>query len=338
MEDFLTRFSVNESQTLSLLESAIGGPLVGFTVSLPDTEDAYGSDKQLINFRCFPPTGEAVEKTIFVKKCVWKSKSEAVHYRYLASEGIATPCLYGAVQNAVGEEVIFLEPVTAIGFDEQSEGEWREMLSLLAHLNACPVTPEYALHLHPYEQVGQIDPNFCITGLNAHPSGEEVGAGLRACGVSESELPRLTQAARRVFAEVEAQPRGLLHQDFFPNNFGWRREREEIVVFDLHKNSLGPRFADVSPYLSVPDWSGHKAFLDNSERETDTRREALTRHYLEEYARFGGTPASAETFRAETAALSWAHKVSVLLWLAERKEEGAVRETLQFLRHLSAVV
>ena len=332
MEAFLTEFALDESQVLALLGSIAGSSLAGFTVSLPDTENSYGSDKQLIGFHCLPPNGEAIKKTVFVKKCVWKGKSESVHYRYLAAEGIPTPRLYGAVQNAAGVEVIFLEPVTSIGFQEEDETEWREMLSLLAQLNSCPVTPEYALHLHPYEQVGQVDASFCVTGLNAHLSAEEVEAGLRACGVSESELPGLTRAARRVFAAVEAQPVGLLHQDFFPDNFGWRGAREEIVVFDLHKNSLGPRFADVSPYLGVPDWSGRKAFLDNSEQEACTRREMLTRHYLTEYARFGGEEVSLGTFQAETAALFWVHKISVLWWLVERKQEKSVQETLQFLR------
>lgn len=332
MEAFLTQFALDESQVLSLLENAAGSSLTGFTISPPDTENLYGSDKQLVDFRCLLPNKESVEKTIFVKKCVWKRKSEAIHYRYLASKGVPTPHLYGAVQNAAGEEIVFLEPVTATGLDEQSEAEWGKMLSLLACFNTCPVTAEYKLHLHPYEQVGQFDANSWVTGLNAHLSDSQVEAGLRACGVSGNELSRLIQAACSMLAKVEAQPVGLLHQDFHPDNFGWRGAREEMVVFDLHKNSLGPRFADAAPYLGLPDWSGRKAFLDGSEEVTSTRREALTQHYLAEYARFGGAQVSMEVFRAETTALFWAHKVSVLYWLAERNRDEAVQEVLQFLR------
>lgn len=337
MEVFPTQFALDEAQVLPLLESAIGSPLVGFTVPVPDTENPYGSDKQLIDFRCVSLNGEAVDKTVFVKKCVWKEKSESVHYRYLAAEGVPMPRLYGAVRNASGVEVIFLEPVTGTGFDEYSETEWREMLSLLAQFNACRVTPKYALHLHPYEQVGQINANFWVTSLSAYLSDGQIEAGLRASGVSESELPKLMRAVRRVFAEVEAQPRGLLHQDFLPDNLGWRGAREEMVVFDLHKNSVGPRFADAAPYLGLPDWSGRKNFLDNSEQETETRRETLTRHYLTEYARLGGEQVSVEVFRAETAALFWAHKVSVLYWLAERNQDEARQEVLRFLRQLPVI-
>src|SRR5260370_32552748 len=112
-----------------------------------------------------------------------------------------------------------------------------------------------------------------ILGLHASPSDEDFEASLRACGVGDSENPTLREAARALFASVAAQPRGLLHQDFLPDNLGWRGEREAMVVFDLHKNALGPRFADVAPYLAVPDWSESAAFLDHAENGAVTRRE-----------------------------------------------------------------
>ena len=56
------------------------------------------------------------------------------------------------------------------------EAEWRAMLSLLARLNACPVTPDYAPHLHPFEQGGKVD-GWWITGFtNATPTDEEIAA------------------------------------------------------------------------------------------------------------------------------------------------------------------
>ncbi len=327
MEAFLTQFALDESQLLPLLESAVGSSLVGFTILLPESKHPHGSDKQLADFRCLSPNGSVVGKSIFVKKCIWKGKSEAVHYRYLGAAGVPTPCLYAAVHNAAGDEVIFLEPVTSTGFDEHSEAEWREMLSLLARFNACAISSDYAPHLHPYEQVGLLDETLWLTGLSAQLNEAELESGLRACGVSEQDFLPLTQAAFQLFAEVAAQPKGLLHQDFHPDNFGWRGKHEQMVVFDLHKNSLGPRFADVVPYLALPDWSGHKAFLDAAE-DSITRREKLTRHYLDQYARFGGEEVSPETFHHETSALFWAHKVTALGWLAERKQDAAVQEVL----------
>ena len=208
-EAFCEQFALSEAALLSVLEGAAGEPLAGLAVSasVPD----QGSDTRLVTFRCALQNGEPWETTLFVKKCVWKGKSEAVHYRCLAAAGVPTPRLYGAVLNADGEEVIFLEPVTSIGFDDQSEGEWREMLSLLARFNACPITPNYAVYLHPYEQVGLLDENLWLTGLNAGLDEAELDAGLTACEVSEQDLPSLKQAASELFAQVEAQPKGLLH-------------------------------------------------------------------------------------------------------------------------------
>ena len=328
MGTFYDQFDLSEALLLSVLEGIAGEPLASLTVSssVPDHE----GDAGLMTFCYTLQNGETGEATLFVKKCVWKGRSEAVHYRYLGAAGIPTPCLYSFALNAKGEEVIFLEPVTSTGFDSQSETEWREMLSLLAQFNACRITPEYAVHLHPYEQVGVLDENLWLTGLSARLNNSQLEAALRACGVREQDLPPLKKAAFNLFAQVEAQPKGLLHQDFHPDNFGWRGKREQMVVFDLHKNSFGPRFADVVPYLALPDWSGHKAFLDAAENGI-TQRERLTQHYLNQHARFGGEVASPETFRNETSALFWAHKVTALRWLAERKQDAAVPEVLKFL-------
>lgn len=336
MEPFCIQFDLSEALPLSVLESVAGGPIAGLTASPSVLEHSVlerDGGSRLVTFRYTLQNGETGETALFVKKCVWKGKPESIHYRYLAAAGVPTPRLYAAALNAQGEEVIFLEPVTSTGFQYNSEAEWREMLSLLARFNACLVTPDYALHLHPYEQVGLLDETLWLTGLSARVSEAQLDFGLRACGVSEQELPPFKLAASKLFAQVEAQPKGLLHQDFHPDNFGWRGEHEQMVVFDLHKNSHGPRFADVVPYLALPDWSGHKAFLDVAKDEI-TRRERLTQHYLDQYARFGGGVVSSETFRSETSALFWAHKVTALGWLAERRQDAAVQEVLEFLDRL----
>jgi hypothetical protein len=193
------------------------------------------------------------------------------------------------------------------------------------------MTPGYAPHLHRFEQVGAMDGKLWITGVDASPTEEELATRLRGCGIEESESARLQEAARALFAQVAAQPRGLLHQDFFPDNLGWRGE--EMVVFDVQKNAVGPRFADAAPYLGLPDWSARAAFLDSAEQGTVSRREALTRHYLDEYARFGGGTVAVESFQEEARLLFWAHKVSTLDWLVEAGRQARVREVLSFLRH-----
>ncbi len=333
MEEASWPFGLSETQLLPVLEAVAGAQIADWTVrTRPAVQDDPSGNKRLLTFLYTTPDGVPGEATLFAKRCVWKGKSEAVHYRYLAARDVPAARLYGALRDDGGEKIIFLECLTEVGFRDQSEAEWRSLLSLLARFNACAVAPDYAPHLHRFEQVGKIGGGVWLTGLDADPADEQVAADLGACGIRQEDRPALQQAARTLFARVAAQPRGLLHQDFMSNNVGWRGGRTEIVVFDLHKNALGPRFADVAPYLASPDWSDSKAFLDGLGSGAVSRREALTRHYLEEYARFGGPMVSLATFREETAALFWMHKVSALWWLIEQNHQDRVRETLDALR------
>lgn len=61
--------------------------------------------------------------------------------------------------------------------------------------------------------------------------------------------------------------------------------------------------------------------------------EALTQYYLDEYALFGGGRVLPETFCDEVSALFWAHKVTVLPWLAEREQQARIEQVLNFLTH-----
>lgn len=333
MDEINQPFDLNKTQLLPILEAAVGAPLADFTVQArPAVPDASGGDKCLLTFLYTTQAGSAGEATLFAKRCVWKGKSEAVHYRYLAARDVPTARLLGALRDAGGEEIIFLECLPEVGFRHQDEAEWRSLLSLLARINACAVTSEYAPHLHPFEQVGKIDGMMWITGLDTRLIDGQVEAELQACGVRREDRPALHEGVCKLFAQVAAQPQGLLHQDFTSDNVGWRGARTELVVFDLHKNALGPRFADVAPYLASPDWSDSGVFLDDKGSGVISRREVLSRHYLDEYARFGGPSVSLATFREETSALFWMHKVSALWFLIEQNQRERIHETLDALR------
>lgn len=335
MEEEGPPFGLSETQIRPILEAAIGRSIAEFTVQTrPAVQDDPGGNKRLLRFMYATQDGAPGEATLFAKRCVWKGKSEAVHYRYLAAQAVPTARLYGVLRDSSGEEIIFLERLTSTGFDPQSETEWHSLLSLLARFNACAVTPNYLAQMYPFEQVGQVGGGVWLTGLNASPTDEQVEADLEACRVRREDRPALQQAARTLFERVAAQPRGLLHQDFMSDNVGWRGQRAEMVVFDLHKNALGPRFADVSPYLAFPDWSDSSAFLNDKDNSGVSRREALIRHFLKEYARFGGLAVSPKIFREETAALFWMHKVSTLGYLREQNQQERIRETLDALRRM----
>lgn len=333
MDEINQPFGLTKTQLLPILKAAVGAPLADFTVQArPAIQNDSGGDKCLLTFLYTTQAGIPGEVTLFAKRCVWESKSEAVHYRYLAARDVPTARLFGALHDAGGEEVIFLECLPEVGFRDQREAEWRSLLSLLARINACAVTSEYAPHLHPFAQIGQMGGGMWIIGLDANPMDEQIEGDLQGGGVRREDRTALHESARTLFAQVAAQPRGLLHQDFTPNNVGWRGPRAEMVVFDLHKNALGPRFADVAPYLASPDWSNGSAFLDKVGSGLISRREALSHHYLDEYARFGGPRVSLEVFREETAALFWMHKVSALWFLIEQNQQERIHETLNALR------
>src|SRR5690242_10470086 len=128
----------DESQLLSILEAAAGVPVVGVSreVTLDVAGGNTGGKPQLTTFFYTTQDGSAGEVTLFVKRCTWKRRSEAVHYRHLTTHGVPTPRLYGVLRNQSDEEIIFLEPLTATDFRSDSEEEWRRMLSLLARFNA----------------------------------------------------------------------------------------------------------------------------------------------------------------------------------------------------------
>lgn len=340
MSESLSLFDLDDAALRPIVEAIAGAPLAHFSlVALsPVAGGVSGGDKQLATFWYETQTGESGEETVFAKRCVWESRSEAVHYRYLATQTppIPTPRLFGSLLAPDRTEIIFLERIETTSFRRDSEAEWRDMLSLLAQFNACPISEEYAGHLIPFVQIGRFAENGWISGLTAFPAAEETEELLRGVGLSEAEIPALTGAALRLFARAAAQPRGLLHQDFMPDNFG-RLRSGEMVVFDLHKNACGPRFADVAPYLAPPvEADVSTAFLkQKSPKSPETLRESLALHYLSEYARFGGDDVSLSVFQEERTALSLAHRVSVLPYLAKSGATDSVRRTLDELRSLA---
>jgi len=327
----MDRFKLAASALAHAVEIITDGSVEHFTFELHGPAD--DPNKSFATLRYRKPNTPPVELPLFIKKCVWQNRSEAIDYRYLSAAGIPTPHLYAAILNPDGDEILFLEHLTAIGFNDQSETEWRQMLTLLARFNACPVTPAYAEHLYPYEQGAQLDAHTWYTGLDPDFDRARTETDLLAAGADFACLPSLLETVADLFAQIDAQPRGLLHQDFHRENIGWHGDRAELVVFDLHKNALGPRFADVASYLGTPDWTKRAPFLDTPINGGTTRRDLLIQHFLHEYALFGGDSITPETFRAETSVLLWAHKIKSLSLLHERQQYPQIHTVLEYCQH-----
>jgi hypothetical protein len=326
-EPMLT-WGLDEKAVCAVLSRVVDAEVLRCSVDArPSPGGATAADKQVCTFRCLVQDGIERETTLFLKHCAWDGHPEGVHYRHFANHGVPTPQFYGAIPSQQGHEVLFLEYLLRVRFFATAVEEWRSMLSLMAKMNACPITPEYETHLHQPEQIGSIDGGLWISGLSAYRGDDEIAADLQAAGAGSAELPALLEAAWKLFEDVAAQPTGLIHQDFMGDNLGWRGE--ELVVLDLQKMARGPRFVDLAPYLGEPDWSDHGAFLDE---EAGGQRQSLIQHYLGEFARYGGPAVSLATCRAEMAALSRVHKISVLGWLVEEGRQKWADRVLAFLR------
>lgn len=327
-------FNLNDAQLLPIGEAIYGTAVRSCRIEgcVPLDRGGCGT-KAFGDLRITTVDGQELRTSLFLKKFSWKGKSEAAHYRQLARCAVPIPHLYGAFQHPDGEEMLFLERLTEIGFDRQSEADWFSLITVLARLNACDISPDYLSHLHPFEQGGRID-GYWITGFNSFPTAAgEIEANLRACDVAPDEIPRLSLAAQQLCERLAALPKGLVHQDFLADNLGWRGKHAEMVVFDIHKNALGPRFSDVAAYLGLPDWSHTASFLNQS----PTLREDLIRHYLQEYASCGGAAVSVERFYEEAALLFWAHKVAILWWMAQQQDTERIEQVLDYLRRTSTI-
>jgi len=259
MQWLLDHFRLPPAQLSSVVSTIAANPVTDYTFHAVAGSTDYPNISR-VDLAYTLSSKETHTIPILVKKCVWQNRSESVDYRYLSTADVPTPLLYAALPNTDGDEILFLEYLTAIGFDDQRESEWRQMLTLLARFNACPVTPAYAKHLYHYEQGAQLDGTTWYTGLDPNFDRARTEADLFAGGADPASLPALLTIVANLFALIDAQPRGLLHQDFHRENIGWRGDRAGLVVFDLHKNALGPRFADVASYLGVPDWSRRASY------------------------------------------------------------------------------
>ncbi|HEV2471461.1 MAG TPA: phosphotransferase, partial [Chthonomonadales bacterium] len=323
-------FNLTDAQLLQIGAAIHGAPVRGCRLeSCIPLNQSGGRYKAACTLILTTAGGYEATVPVFLKRTSTSSSPEAVHYRHLAGCGVATPKLYGVVVQRDGTEILFLEQLTDIGFSRSNQAEWRQFLTLLAHFNACQLTPDYLPHLHPFEQGGRIG-SLWITGFSPFPPALSViRANFRACGLAQSQIHDLTLAAQRLCERVWAMPSGLIHQDFLSDNLGWRNERAEMVVFDLHKNARGPRFADAAHFLPRPDWSDTAGYLD----ESPLRRNELTVHYLQEYARFGGGDVPLEEFHSEASLLFWAHKTAILWWFAQQQDTQRINQVLNYLRN-----
>jgi|SRR5579871_2142984 len=322
-------FDLTGAQLWPILEAAIEGERIReVRIAIERQVEGYFGgcgDKLIPTIAYTTHSGLSGEITLFVKRFSWKGCSEAIHYRHLAERGTPAPRLYGTLMSPDQEEILFLEYLPSIGMDKRSVEDWRTLLTLIARFAAAPLSAEYQVLLPTSELSSYLrseDTKADIVVCLDRAKQGELGADLAAfCQDSEALTTRVLERVGRLNRQIEQMPVGLIHQDFLPDNLGWRGERQEMLVFDIHKNALGPRFYDLTRWFGKTILTiGPSSWLDGSEG----LRQELTEHFLQEYARWGGAVVTVADFQEEIRLLSLASSVEMLWWLRDRAHDGLV--------------
>ena len=296
-------FGLTKEQLWPIVEEAAGEAVASFEMCMEhQPPEPYGAagEKEIPTFDYVAEDGHAGRVTVFVKRYNRTGPAEARQYRCLLDHGAPMPRLYGVLVDSEGRETLFLEHVDASREARstfQPDG-LRDHLALMARFQAIQPSPEFTAWL---EQRGPfadrlVEGELALERIWEHSRNGELGEDLKDfCSSSKRVLRQLQSLARQVTQRSSQMPRGLLHTDFSPENTG-RRETGERLVMDVEHITFGPRFFDPAEMLGVPSERWYRKLSRND----------LARHYLDEYARWGGTPAPLDVFLKDMG----------ILWLA----------------------
>lgn len=299
--DITPIFGLTKEQLWPIVEEAAGKKVDSFEISMDhQPPEPYGAagEKEIPTFNYVSDDGRANRITIFVKRYNRTGPVEARQYRYLLNHGAPMPRLYGVLVDSEDREILFLEYLDA------SREKWSAAqpvyghLALMARFQAIQPSPEFTKWL---EQRGQfidrlVEGELALERIWEHSRNGELGEDLKDfCSSSKRTLRQLQSLARQVTERSSQMPQGLLHTDFSLENTG-RRETGERLVMDVEHIALGPRFFDPAEILGVPSERWYRKLSRNE----------LARHYLDEYARWGGTPPPTNAFLKDMG----------ILWLA----------------------
>jgi hypothetical protein len=225
--------------TWSDLEPVLGPDTSGWSAST--SYEKQGLDKGDNSCILTLQHAAAGSRTVFIKHIADQRAHEASRYRLLASLGVPTPTLLATISRD-GTETVVLEFLPRIGIDLDSPLEVREMLELVARLNATNVGGSQIASQRPARSNDDFDQTV-LTALRQIES------------VSMLRLPieSVFDAYKRAQSTVADLPLALNHGEFYFQQVGWasRGSGEELVVFDLATLALRPRFWDVAGILPL---------------------------------------------------------------------------------------
>jgi Phosphotransferase enzyme family len=239
------------------------------------------------------------------------SPSEATHYDRLRKLGAPIPAIYGVLSDSDNREVLFLEQL--LPFSGTNDGVLSredllvQFLELVARFNAISLPREYRSLPNSKKGKSEARPQQRepLSDLVKRASDHDLRkGGNQICVGSTQNLARLEHLEDNARTSALGMKEGLLHNDCYPKNVGWRPNTREPLLFDLEVVSAGPRFSDVARWVGPPD---------DVQLRCLTRR-SLARRYLQEYTRAAGDQVSIEDFLDQTRALWLARLFGELRW------------------------
>jgi hypothetical protein len=332
-------FGLTKAQLQPIIDNIADQPVASFHITVQHQVQGfsgYSADKIIPTFTYTTESGHNGKATVFVKRFHRTGPAEAHHYVHLQKHDAPIPRMYGVMTDPDGRELLFLEYLDPIGDVQDSERffddihNFRHCLAATAHFNATKPSGEYAVQL-PCKDVRKALRNACITleHLWEHACTGDLGDALKKlCSESQDKLLQIQEFAVGLIEPIVKMDTGLIHGDVYPENTGWRRDTNELLILDLEWIGFGPRFWDAAMLLGAPDEMQHQ----------HQRRDELSQHYLEQYAHWGGKAPSLKQFKEVTSTLWIAQRLSMIWFGLRRALDGDAdwtddpAETRQFFR------
>ena len=298
-------FGLTKAELWPIVEEAADEAVASFDISLEHVApEPYGAagEKEIPTFGYVTKTGRTGRVTVFVKRYNNAGPAEARQYRFLLAHQAPIPRLYGVLVDPEGREMLFIEYLDSSRAARSSAYRGDGLLGLLAlmaRFQAVVPSEEFTVWLRRdasglCDRLAGAEP--ALEQIWEHSAKGEMGQDLQGfCSSSGRAFIQIRTLVRQVIERSSEMPQALLHSDFSVENTGLRESGERLVM-DVGSICLGPRFFDVAGILGIPSERWYR----------DLSRKELARHYLGEYARWGGTPPPIDAFLRDMG----------ILWLA----------------------
>jgi len=308
-------FGLTKGELWPIVEEAAGEEIASFEIDANNSQAVVrgaGKQVQAPTFAYVTKDGRPGQVTVFVKRSPHgpDGPSEKTQYHFLQAHQAPIPRLYGVVVDSEGKDILFIEHVdkSQEALSHRSMERRREFFGLMARFHAITPSPEYRAWL---EQASWALPQelLKIEGLIERTwkcaRKGELGRSMKEfCSSRDSGMRQLQSLAKHVTDRCLSMPQGLIHTDILSTENVGRRHSGELVVLDVEWVRLGPRCYDAGKWLGRPAqrWPAGIA------------QAQLTQHFLDEYARWGGTSPSLDEFLDDLRVMGLAENLRDLNW------------------------